>query len=49
MTDGARGYAAEILRIKPDFSVQDVERTEPFRDPADLEHLKDGLRKGGLP
>jgi TolB-like protein len=49
MTGDAHAHAAEILRIKPDFSVRDVERTEPFQDPTDLEHLKDGLRKAGLP
>jgi hypothetical protein len=28
--------------------MQDLERVEYWRDPADLEHLKDGVRKAGL-
>jgi TolB-like protein/Flp pilus assembly protein TadD len=48
IAEGARRHAAEMLRQRPDFSVGDVERTEPFRDPADLENLMDGLRKAGL-
>jgi adenylate cyclase len=45
----ARSCAAEILRARPNFSLRDVGMTEPFKDPADLEHLVAGLRKAGLP
>ena len=45
----ARSCAAEILRARPNFTLKDVGMTEPFKDPADLEHLLDGLRKAGLP
>jgi adenylate cyclase len=45
----ARSCAAEILRARPDFTIGDVRKIEPFKDPADLEHLLDGLRKAGLP
>ncbi len=48
MAEEARRAGAEVLRLKPDFSMQDVERAEYWRDPVDLEHLKNGLRKAGL-
>jgi len=47
--DGAHDQAAEVLRLKPDFVITDVERSEHWRDAADLKHLKDGLRDAGLP
>ena len=45
----ARRHVAEVLRLKPDFSMTDIERTEPYQNSADIEHLEDGLRKAGLP
>lgn len=44
----ARDQAAEILRIKPDFSVEAYAMANPFRDPALVEHRKELLRKAGL-
>jgi tetratricopeptide (TPR) repeat protein len=44
----AKGEAAEVLRLNPDFSIADFERSEWWRDQADLEHLADGMRKAGL-
>jgi adenylate cyclase len=44
----AKREAFEVLRLKPDFSIADFERSEWWRDPADLEHLEDGMRKAGL-
>lgn len=49
MLEEARRQAAEVLRLKPDFSVTDIERTEPFQNPADIQHLENGLRLAGLP
>jgi adenylate cyclase len=49
MPEEARSNIAEVLRQKPDFSISDIERTEPFQNPADLKHLTDILRKAGLP
>ena len=40
--------AADVVRLKPDFTMQDLERAEYWRDPADLEHLKNGVRQAGL-
>jgi len=46
----ARAALDEALRIKPDFSLAFVEKIMGyFRNPADLEHYLDGLRKAGLP
>ena len=37
-------------KAKPDFSLAFVEKIMGyFRNPADLEHYLDGLRKAGLP
>jgi adenylate cyclase len=49
LMEGARTYGAEIILARPNFSLRQVAMTEPFKDPADLEHLLDGLRKAGLP
>jgi adenylate cyclase len=44
----ARAEAAEVLRIKPDFSVEGWAKANPFRDTAIVEHRKELLRKAGL-
>jgi len=45
-----RGQAAEVLRINPGFT---IESWKPIlllnKNPEDLEHRIDGLRKAGLP
>ncbi|BCH23932.1 adenylate/guanylate cyclase domain-containing protein [Mesorhizobium sp. L-8-3] len=43
----ARAQADEVLRRKPDFSVQ--AEMPHYKDPLDAEHLREGLRKAGLP
>jgi len=45
--DEARAEAAELLKVKPDFRISS--QTASYRDPADAEHERDGLRKAGLP
>jgi TolB-like protein/tetratricopeptide (TPR) repeat protein len=45
----ARGFAAEVLRLIPDFSLQQLAKKEPYKDPSDREFLINGLRKAGLP
>jgi adenylate cyclase len=45
----ARAQAAEVLRINPEFSVKQREKTLPYKNHADLERYLDGLRKSGLP
>ena len=44
----ARAEAAEVLRIRPDFSVETYAKANPFRDPAIVERRKELLRKAGL-
>jgi adenylate cyclase len=44
----ARAEAAEILRLAPNFSLEIARQNVPYKDPADLERMLDGLRKAGL-
>jgi adenylate cyclase len=45
----ARGEAAEVLRINPGFTIESANRVFVYKDPKDLDHLIDGIRKAGLP
>ena len=45
----ARAEANEFLNVYPKFSIERWAKTEPYTNPADLEHHIDGLRKAGLP
>jgi adenylate cyclase len=45
----ARAAAAEVLRINPGFTIESAKRIDPYKDPKDLEHYVDGMRKVGLP
>ena len=47
-TLAARDAAAKLVADAPDFSVADMMRKEPFKEPADLDHLGAGLRLAGL-
>ncbi len=47
--DNAAEQSAKILELEPDFSIGKLAGTLSYRDPADLEHYLDGLRKAGLP
>ena len=38
-----------MLRAHAGFTLEQVGLTEVFTDPADLNHLLDGMRKAGLP
>jgi len=48
-TDEARTAVAEVLRVRPNFTIRDYMITEPFNSFADAELLREGLRKAGLP
>lgn len=45
--DEARTQAAEALRLNPDFHLSN-EKLQ-YKNPADAEHVRDGMRKAGLP
>ena len=45
----ARAEAAEVLRINPGFTIESSKRMLVYKDPKDLEHSIDGMRKAGLP
>ncbi len=47
--EDAQWEAQEILAANPNFSVKQIAKVSPYRDPAQLERLLDGLRKAGLP
>ena len=39
----------EALRKKPDFSIRAYAKQEPYKNPADRDHLLEGMRRAGLP
>ena len=45
----ARSEWTEALRINSKYSLEHRKRILPYRDPHDLDHLIEGLRKAGLP
>lgn len=44
----ARRHAEEVLRIKPDFSLDEFSKSTFYKNPSDLEARLDALRKAGL-
>ena len=44
----ARAALDECARLKPDIPVIEFAKVEPYKFPADTEHLIEGLRKAGL-
>ena len=49
-SDGqARLHTAEVLRLKPDFTITGYMHGLPFREIRDIEHHQEGLRTAGLP
>jgi hypothetical protein len=45
----ARDLAAATLAAKPDFTIESYVATLPYQNPADGDHLAEGLHKAGLP
>jgi adenylate cyclase len=45
----AQEFAAEVLRLVPDFSLNRLAEKEPYKSSIHREHLISGLRKAGLP
>jgi adenylate cyclase len=44
----ARALWAEVMRINPDYSVEQRRKVLPYKDPGDFEAMVEGLRKAGL-
>jgi TolB-like protein len=47
--DEARTALGEALAREPGLTLAEIRRRYPFRNPADLDHLLENLRKAGLP
>ena len=47
--DEARAASDEALAREPGLTLAEVRQRNPFRNPADLDHLVENLRKAGLP
>jgi hypothetical protein len=47
-TDCARRIAKSLATEAPHFYAEAILRKEPYRNPADLQHLAEGLRRAGL-
>jgi len=45
----ARTHAAEVLRMNPNFSLDEARKMSSFKDPVHLERVLDALRKAGIP
>ncbi len=45
----AQAEVVEVLRKRPDFSIRAYAKQEPYKNPADRDHLLEGMRKAGLP
>ena len=45
----AQAAVKRVLALDPSATVAKWAAQEPYKNPADLEHYKDGLRKAGLP
>jgi tetratricopeptide (TPR) repeat protein len=45
----AKFYAGELLKLYPDFRIQDWAKGLPYKRPEDLERELSMLRKAGLP
>jgi adenylate cyclase len=45
----AEQQVAEALKLVPGYTIQRAADVEIFKNPADLEHYLNGLRKAGLP
>ncbi len=49
ISDEAEWQADQILTLNPDFSIERMRETFPFKDTADQEHFEAGLIEAGLP
>ena len=45
----AKQHAVELLKLNPNFSIKNWQKSLPYKNPADQERHLDALRKAGLP
>jgi len=38
----------EAIRVNPDYSIEERRQILPYKNPADFEHVIEGLRKAGI-
>jgi tetratricopeptide (TPR) repeat protein len=48
MDEKAHAAAEQLLRLNPNLSLKNLRRSMPYKDPADINLLIDGLQKAGL-
>ncbi len=46
--DLAKKHLKEVFRLNPNFTSENLDRLNPYRDPNHLEHITSALRKAGL-
>lgn len=46
--DEAEWETDQVLTLNPEFSLQNVQNAFPFKEPTDLKHFLDGLRRAGF-
>jgi tetratricopeptide (TPR) repeat protein len=49
LLEEAREAWREVLRVNPDYSIEQRRKVVPYRNPEDFERVVEGLRKAGLP
>ena len=49
LRDEAREAWRELLRVNPDYSIEQRRKVLPCKNPDDFERIVEGLRKAGLP
>jgi len=48
MDEKAHAAAEQLLRLNPNLSLKDLRKSLPYKDPADIDLMIDGLQKAGL-
>ena len=48
MDEKAHAAAEQVLRLNPNFSIEALRKSLPFKDPADIDLMIDALQKAGL-
>ena len=48
MDEKAHAAAERLLKLNPNFSLKDLRKSLPYKDPADIDLLIDALQKAGL-